>query len=95
LWTAAHYRIPVVFVIANNRQYKILKDVGPLMGLAQSTAGGHVGLDIREPAVDFVGLAESLGVKAIKVDSAVALEERVREGLRGTEPLLLEATLAD
>jgi benzoylformate decarboxylase len=95
LWSAAHYKIPVVFVIANNSQYKILKDVGPVMGLAESTAGRHVGLDIRDPAVDYVGLAESLGVKAMKVDSAVVLEERAREALRGTEPVLLEATLAE
>src|SRR5205085_7056792 len=31
LWTAAHHRIPVTLVIANNAQYKILKDCAEML----------------------------------------------------------------
>ena len=93
LWTAAHYKIPVVFVVANNAQYKILKDVGPVMGLEQSTAGKHVGLDISDPAIDYVALAESLGVKAARVNTATELERRIAEEFQKDEPVLLEAPL--
>ena len=53
LWTAAHLRLPMVYVIANNRGYRILK---------QRVRAGHgverfVGMDFADPPVDFAGLA--------------------------------------
>jgi benzoylformate decarboxylase len=93
LWTAAHYKIPVTFVIANNRQYEILKHCAKVMPLPEMAAGRYVGMDLIEPAIDFVGLARSLGVKAARVDQPDELSDRVRESLAGGEPLLLEVPL--
>lgn len=39
LWTAAHYRIPVVFVVVNNAQYGFLKVGGKVMQLPRLFAG--------------------------------------------------------
>src|SRR5206468_8251413 len=62
LWTAAHDRIAVVFVIFNNRSYRILKQ--RTLGLKGFSAEDdvYVGMDIERPYVDYVGLAKSLGV---------------------------------
>ena len=64
LWTAAHYRIPVVIVILNNTSYRILKQrLHALRGHAEQV-DAYVGMELTDPAVDFVGLARSLGVNA-------------------------------
>lgn len=93
LWTAANQRLPVVFVVANNAQYKILKNVGGVMGLPHAGAGRHVGLDITEPEIDYVRLAASLGVDAARVDDPDEVTGRIEAGLAGDGPLLVEAPI--
>jgi benzoylformate decarboxylase len=90
LWSAAHYQIPVTFVIANNRQYQILKHCAAVMPLPQMAAGNYVGMDLVRPEVDFVGLARALGVDAERVTDTYSLSERVRESWRGNKPVVLE-----
>ncbi len=55
LWSAARYRAAVVFVVLNNRQYKILK----LVAERDEIGEGVLGLDL--PGLDIVGAARSLG----------------------------------
>jgi len=93
LWTAAHHHIPVVFLIANNAQYKILKVIGAEMQLPQVLQGKYLGMDLVGPEVDFVGLSRSLGVEACRVTEPDELSERVRDALNRTEPILLDVTI--
>ncbi len=93
LWTAAHHHVPVVFVIANNAQYKILKIVGAEMDLSQMAESQFPGMDLVEPEIDFVGLARSFGVEAYRVSEPGELAERVREALDRTEPILLDVVI--
>ena len=68
LWTAARYKVGVVFVIFNNTSYRILKQrVFAQRGYAAQT-DTYVGMELNEPAVDFVGLARSLGVPADRAE---------------------------
>jgi benzoylformate decarboxylase len=90
LWTAAHHRIPVVFVIANNAQYKILKVSGDVMQLPQMVQRNYLAMDLIDPEIDFVGLAGSLGVRAQRVTEPGELSDRVRDALAGTDPVLLD-----
>ncbi len=93
LWTAARYRIPVTFVIPNNAQYQILKVGAKGMGLPAAVEGRFEGMDIVGPEIDFVGLAQSLGVSARRVTEADELSEAVRRALEGTVPQLIEAPI--
>ena len=93
LWTAALYHIPVVFLIANNAQYKILKVAGAVMQLPQVAQGKYLGMDLVEPEVDFVGLSRSFGVEARRVTDPEELSEAVRDSLDRTEPILLDVTI--
>ena len=62
LWTAARYRLPVIWVIFNNTSYRILKQrLVMLRGLAEQ-ADKFVGMELNDPAIDYVGLARSLGI---------------------------------
>jgi benzoylformate decarboxylase len=93
LWTAAHHHIPVVFLIANNAQYKILKLVGTEMQLPQVSKGRYLGMDLVGPEIDFVGLARSFGVEALRVSEPNELCERLRDALQRTEPILLDVPI--
>lgn len=93
LWTAARYGIPAVFVVANNAQYKILKDCGDVMKLPQMAEKKYLGMDLVDPELDFVGLARALGVEACRVCEPDELSERVSEGLAGSKPILLDVPI--
>lgn len=63
LWTAAHHKLPLTVVIANNGGYRIIKQ----RLLAFHGDDHYVGMDFVDPPVDFVGMAKSLGLEAIRV----------------------------
>jgi benzoylformate decarboxylase len=94
LWTAAHHRIPVTFVICNNAQYEILKHCGEVMPLPHMAAKRYLGLDLVDPEIDFVALAKSFGVEAHRITEPDELGERVRVSLQGTKPQLFDVPLA-
>jgi benzoylformate decarboxylase len=93
LWTAAHHHIPVVFIIANNAQYRILKVSADVMSLAGLAQANYPAMDLVQPEVDFVALARAFGVEAHRVAEPDDLSERVREALARTEPLLLDVPI--
>jgi benzoylformate decarboxylase len=94
LWTAAHYRIPVTFVICNNAQYQILKIGAVQMGLEEARRGRFVGMDITDPEIDFVGLAQSLGVRAERITEPDQLSDLVRQSLGADEPRLFDVQIS-
>jgi benzoylformate decarboxylase len=94
LWTAARYKVGVVFVIFNNTSYRILKQrVFAQRGYAAQT-DNYVGMELNEPAVDFVGLARSLGVAADRAKTVHEATDLIAKGLAGSSPVLVEVALA-
>lgn len=93
LWSAAHDRVPVTFVISNNSQYQILKAGARALGLPAAQVGRFVGMDLAEPRVDLVGLARSLGVAAQRVSEPDELSELLAQSLAGDAPRLLDVTI--
>ena len=55
-WTAAHDSIPVVYVIFNNASYRILKQRTLALKGFSAIDDRYVGMDLVNPAIDFVGL---------------------------------------
>jgi benzoylformate decarboxylase len=90
LWTAAHHRIPVTFIICNNAEYRILKVCGNVMQLPRMTSGKYLAMDLIDPRIDFVGLAQSLGVEACRIESADELADRLPRSLAGDRPQVFE-----
>jgi acetolactate synthase I/II/III large subunit len=66
LWTAAHHRIPILFVMNNNRAYH--EEVMHLQRMAARRERGidraHIGNVLDDPGIDFAKLAQSMGVHA-------------------------------
>ncbi|HVR89303.1 MAG TPA: thiamine pyrophosphate-binding protein [Candidatus Limnocylindria bacterium] len=66
LWTAAHYRIPLLVVMYNNRAY--FNDWEHQIRVAEHRGtpveNAHIGMDITDPAPDFAMMARSFGWQA-------------------------------
>jgi benzoylformate decarboxylase len=86
LWTAAHLDLPVIFVIANNKGYRILKQ--RLRAFHGSEA--YVGMDFAKPEIDFAGLARSFGVTAERIAEPDALRPALAAAFARQGPTLLD-----
>ncbi|VTR96828.1 thiamine pyrophosphate-binding protein [Tuwongella immobilis] len=95
LWSAAREQLPIVFIIGNNRQYRILRDCGVMLKLDKLASPNCPGMDLNAPNIDFVGLAQSLGVSACRVNSPSELQARLSAGLSGNSPLVIEVPLSE
>jgi len=91
LWTAAHLRRPITYVIANNRSYRILKE--RLQSFRKTDT--FIGMDLRDPPLDFVAMARSMGVQARRVEAPSDFEPALREAVASGEPRLLDVAVAD
>ncbi|MBP85352.1 MAG: hypothetical protein CMJ64_01330 [Planctomycetaceae bacterium] len=94
LWSAARFNIPVTFVICNNACYQILKIGAKGISLPRALEGKYEGLDIAGPEIDYVSLARSLGVEAVRVTEPDELAERVDESLRENKLALFDVPIA-
>jgi benzoylformate decarboxylase len=91
LWTVAHHRLPVTYVIANNRSYRILKE--RLVSFRGSDQ--FVGMDLRDPEIDYTGLARSMGLAARRVTDPADIAPALREAVASGAPQLVEVMVAD
>jgi benzoylformate decarboxylase len=90
LWTAAHYELPVVFVICNNAQYRILKSGLLAFRSEPAKQGKFVGMDLVHPEIDFVQLAQSLGVSAERVTKSKEVGPALQQALSRPGPSLID-----
>jgi benzoylformate decarboxylase len=86
LWTAAHMQLPITFVIANNGGYRIIKQ----RLLAFHGSDNFIGMDFKDPAVDFAGLARSLGVAGERISEPEALAPALARAFASRRPTLLD-----
>ena len=93
LWTAARYRLPIVWVIFNNTSYRILKQrLVMLRGLAEQ-ADTFVGMELNDPAIDFVGLARSLGIDGARAATVKDTTDLIGKALSSGKPMLIDVDM--
>jgi benzoylformate decarboxylase len=86
LWTIAHHKLPVTTLICNNGGYRIIK-----RRLKSFHKSEHfVGMDFADPAVDFTGLATSMGMAARRITDVKDIGPALAEAMRSGKPALLE-----
>jgi benzoylformate decarboxylase len=86
LWTAAHHKLPLNVVIANNGGYRIIKQ----RLLAFHGDDHYVGMDFVDPKVDFAGLAKSLGLEAIGITEPSELKTKLTSAFSRPGAKLIE-----
>jgi benzoylformate decarboxylase len=92
LWTAAHLKLPITYVIANNKSYRILKErVLPL----QNQQRKFIAMDFHDPEIDFVALANSMGMPAERVSDPDAIEPALRRARESAGPALIDVIVHD
>jgi benzoylformate decarboxylase len=89
LWTAAHHKLPLTVVIANNGGYRIIKQ----RLLAFHGDDHYVGMDFADPPVDFTGLAKSLGLEAIRITEAKDVAPKLKSAFSRPGAKLIEVVV--
>ena len=89
LWTAAHLKLPITFVIANNGGYRIIKE----RLLAFHGNDQYIAMDFKDPAIEFADLAKSLGMTAERIETGADFETGFRAANSSDGPVLLEVVV--
>jgi benzoylformate decarboxylase len=95
LWTAAHHKLAIVFVVLANREYRILKhnvDVWR-QNFEAGTQHPYQNMDLFGPALDFVHLAEGMGLEGIRVEKADDIATAVANAVAANKPYLVEIAI--
>jgi benzoylformate decarboxylase len=93
LWTAAHEQIPVVFIVLNNGQYRILKDGLTARDGASAKTDRYVAMDLTGPAPDYVQIASGFGVDAQRVEQPSELRAAVGAAVASRRPALIDVPI--
>jgi benzoylformate decarboxylase len=89
LWTAAHHKLPLNVIIANNGGYRIIKQ----RLLAFHGDDHYVGMDFADPPVDFVGIAKSLGLEAMRITEPGELKGKLSSAFNRPGAKLIEVVV--
>ena len=89
LWTAAHQKLPITFVVFNNGGYRIIKQ----RLKAFHGTDRFIGMDFVDPPIEFAALARSLGVQGHRVDTPAGFRAAYAEALAARGPVLLEVMI--
>ena len=90
LWSAAQWKLPITYVILNNRRYAALQEFAPVFGFA----GGEAVQGTELPDLDFVSLARGMGCEAVRVTEAGQLRAALERALLAASPRLVEVIVA-
>ena len=100
LWTAVHYRLPCLLVVANNRSFynDELHQERVARARGRPVANKWIGQRIDDPDIDLAAMARAQGARGFgPVTSAAALREALDEGLRAVaagEVVVIDARVA-
>ena len=86
LWTAANMKLPLTYVICNNKGYRIIKQ-----RLKAFHGNEHyVGMDFLDPELDFVKLAQGFGMAAQRITDAADVRPALDAAIASGKPNLLD-----
>ncbi|ARW47923.1 acetolactate synthase large subunit [Acetobacter senegalensis DSM 18889] len=95
LWTAAHEKLPVTFVVMNNREYNVLKNfMRQQNNYISAQEGTYPAMDIVDPQIDYQALARSMGVPSSRVTRAADIAPTLEAALATDGPTLVEIMIA-
>lgn len=89
LWTQAREQLPITTIILNNSKYNILigeyKSVGAVPGATAMSM-----LDLGNPSLSWVSLANGMGVEAARATTLEQCADLMRASFRKPRPFLVE-----
>ncbi len=91
LWSMARENTDVTVVIMNNRSYAILNIELARVGAGQATPKTLSMFDLSRPDINWVDLAQGMGVAATRADSAEEFHQQFAAAMASHGPRLIEA----
>ena len=95
LWTAAVANIPVVYLICNNRSYRILKlnmNIYKNQILKEESPERYVGMDFPIP-LNIAGIANAIGVYGRTIEDPTEIGPALRQALDSGKPAVLDVVI--
>tara|TARA_Y100000588_G_scaffold141809_2_gene155719 strand:+ start:1646 stop:3325 length:1680 start_codon:yes stop_codon:yes gene_type:complete len=95
LWTAAHHKLPIIFIILANREYRILKQNIDIYRdrFAIDSNRDYAHLDLLEPELGFIEMAAGMGVKGVRVSEPEELAAAVTGAVASLEARVIEVAV--
>jgi len=93
LWTMARENLDVTTLVFANRSYAILRGELTNVGVGNPGPRAIDMLSLDRPALDWVDMARSMGVSAVRVTDCEGLESALADGLACHGPNLIEIVL--
>jgi acetolactate synthase-1/2/3 large subunit len=93
LWTMAREKLDITTVVFANRSYRILNIELERVGATGAGERAKSMFDLSKPDLDYVGLARSMGVDAVRPDSAEAFTREFDRAMRERGPHLIECVV--
>ena len=93
LWTMAREKLDVTVLVFANRTYKILLAEFANVGAGEPGRRASDMLSIDRPTLDWVALANGMGVEASRVSDLAALADQLASALGARGPRLIEVVL--
>ena len=89
LWSAAKQKLPMIFVIANNGGYRVIK---------QRLKAFHgndefIGMDFQDPGISPAKLAEGFGMHAVVVETPAEFDKAMNEANASLAPVLIDVAV--
>ena len=86
LWTAAHYNLNIIYIIANNNGYRIIKE--RLEAFHKNK--NFIGMDFKNPPIDFVKLSIAMGIPATRLEDPKNISNVIKNTIKNRGPHLLD-----
>jgi acetolactate synthase-1/2/3 large subunit len=93
LWTQARESLNITTIIFANNSYAILKAEYANMGAGAPGPQALAMIDIDRPSINWVSMANSMGVLATSVDTAEGFYQAMVDSTRAAGPTLIEVRL--
>jgi acetolactate synthase-1/2/3 large subunit len=93
LWTLVRENADVAIVLFNNRSYAILNYEMSHVGAGQPTERTLSMLRLTPPDIDWVKIAQGMGMRATRADTADAFHRQFADAMTMKGPCLIEAML--
>ena len=95
LWTAANENIPVVYLICNNRSYRVLKvnmDIYKTQLLGEPRPDEYIGMDFNLP-LNIAGIANAIGVHGRTIEDPEELAPAIEQAVESGRPAVLDVLI--
>jgi acetolactate synthase-1/2/3 large subunit len=92
-WTMAREGLDVTTILLNNQSYAVLNMELDRVGVDAPGPKAREMLDLSRPSIDFVQLANGLGLEASRAETAEAFTDQLARALATPGPSVVEAVI--